>query len=409
MMKPLLFAFSLAPVLLAQSITGMWDATVVSSGVTVPFRMEFKSDGQQTQAWFYNGEDKTASTGGTLANGKLTVRFDQLAAVLDATYKDGRIDGMFNGRGKTGKLPFHAEPSKPKEASGANAPSGIPSIDGEWEIQVKSGKGEAAWRFLVQQSGAQQSGVQPDGSSVGATILRVDGDTGLLTGGYRDGKFVLSHFSGARASLLFIEPAKDGSLALTMNGATHYTALRPTEARARGLTPPTDPDQHTGVKDPSEPFHFAFHDLNGKLVSEENFRGKVVIVSILGSWCPNCHDEAPFLVELYKKYHSKGLEIVGLSFEEEDQLKDPERLRAFAKSYGIPYPMLVCGLPDEIQQKLPQLKGFDAWPTVLFLGKDGRMRMAHAGFPSAGSGAEFTRAKQVFAARVEGLLAENAK
>ena len=77
-MKPLLFAFSLAPVLLAQSITGLWDATVVSGGVTVPFRMEFKSDGaqvqaQQVQAWFFNGEDRTPSTSGTLANGKLSV------------------------------------------------------------------------------------------------------------------------------------------------------------------------------------------------------------------------------------------------------------------------------------------------------------------------------------------------
>src|SRR5580698_4927000 len=100
-MKPLLFALSLAPVLMAQSITGMWDATVQSGGVTVPFRMEFKSDGTLVQAWFFNGEDRTPSTSGTLANGKLTVHFDQLAAVLDATYKDGRIDGMFNGRGKT--------------------------------------------------------------------------------------------------------------------------------------------------------------------------------------------------------------------------------------------------------------------------------------------------------------------
>jgi thiol-disulfide isomerase/thioredoxin len=133
----------------------------------------------------------------------------------------------------------------------------------------------------------------------------------------------------------------------------------------------------------------------------------VVIVSILGSWCPNCHDEAPFLVEMYKKYHAKGLEIVGLSFEEEDQLQDPERLRAFVKSYGIPYPMLVCGQPDEIKEKLPQLKDFDAWPTSLFLGRDGRARLVHAGFPSAGSGPVLAQAKRDFAANVERLLAEN--
>jgi thiol-disulfide isomerase/thioredoxin len=40
------------------------------------------------------------------------------------------------------------------------------------------------------------------------------------------------------------------------------------------------------------------------------------LVNITGSWCPNCHDEAPFLAEVYNKYHDRGLEIVALSFEE---------------------------------------------------------------------------------------------
>ncbi|HXP88153.1 MAG TPA: TlpA disulfide reductase family protein [Bryobacteraceae bacterium] len=400
-MKLFLLAGLLSPTLFAQSLTGLWDATVVSGGVTVPFRMEFKSEGapgqaQTVQAWFFNGEDRFVSNSGRFENGKLSVHFDHIAAVLDATYKGGVLDGMYAGKGRTGKLPFHAEPAKPQPAASANAPN----IDGEWEIQqVKSGKGESAWRFLVRQNG----------SDLSATVLRVDGDTGLLAGSYRDGKFVLSHFSGARAMLMSVEPKSDGTLAITMNKNTQYAAMRPAEARARGLAPPTDPEQHTGVQNPSEPFHFAFRDLNGKLVSEENFRGKVVIVSILGSWCPNCHDEAPYLVELYKKYHAKGLEIVGLSFEEEDQLQDPERLRAFVQSYGIPYPMLVCGEPGEISQKLPQLKAFDAWPTVLFLGRDGRARLVHAGFPSAGSGPVFTQAKRDFAANVERLLAENAR
>lgn len=398
-MKLYLLVGLVAPALFAQSLTGLWDATVVSGGVAVPFRMEFKSDGakgqsQNVQAWFFNGDDKFISNSGRLENGKLSVHFDQIAAVLDATYKNGALDGVYTGKGKTGRLLFHAEPAKPQPAASANAPN----IDGEWEIQqVKSGKGESAWRFLVRQKG----------SDLSATVLRVDGDTGLLAGSYRDGRFVLSHFSGARAMLMTVEPRNDGTLAITMNKTTEYTAMRPAEARARGLTPPTNPEQHTGVQDPSQPFHFAFHDLNGKLVSEEDFRGKVVIVSILGSWCPNCHDEAPYLVELYKKYHSKGLEIVGLSFEEEDQLQDPKRLRAFVKSYGIPYPMLVCGQPDDIKQKLPQLKDFDAWPTVMFLGRDGKVRLVHAGFPSAGSGPVWVQAKRDFAANVERLLAEN--
>ena len=77
------------------------------------------------------------------------------------------------------------------------------------------------------------------------------------------------------------------------------------------------------MKDPAEPLRFSFPDIQGQIVSntDARFRGKVVLVNISGSWCPNCHDEAPFLAALYKRYRASGLEIVTLSFEEADQLR----------------------------------------------------------------------------------------
>ena len=95
--------------------------------------------------------------------------------------------------------------------------------------------------------------------------------------------------------------------------------------RAKEMPEPTDPMRHTVAKNPTAPFQFAFADLTGRVVSntDPQFQGKVVIISITGSWCPNCHDEAPFLSDLYKKYRGRGLEVVALSFEEADQLKNP--------------------------------------------------------------------------------------
>ena len=90
--------------------------------------------------------------------------------------------------------------------------------------------------------------------------------------------------------------------------------------------------QHTDDEEmPMSRYDSAFPISNGRVVSntDARFQGKVVLVAIGGSWCPNCHDEAPYLEELYRKYHAAGLEVVGLSFEEGDQLKDPARLRAF--------------------------------------------------------------------------------
>jgi len=130
-------------------------------------------------------------------------------------------------------------------------------------------------------------------------------------------------------------------------------------------------------------------------------------VEISGSWCPNCHDESPFLVELYKKYHDQGLEIVTLSFEEGDQLKNPERLRAFVKRYGIPYNVLLCGEPDQAKDKLTQAVNWNSWPTTFFVGRDGLVQFVHAGFPSSASGAMYKQAKEDFTARVEKLLRQN--
>ena len=155
----------------------------------------------------------------------------------------------------------------------------------------------------------------------------------------------------------------------------------------------------------------AWDSLPSRVVAntDPKFRGKVIIVSISGSWCPNCHDEAPFLGELYKKYRAQGLEIVSLSFEEAEQLKNPVRLRAFIKRYGIEYTVLVPGEPKELADKLPQGVNLNSFPTSFILGRDGRVRSVHAGFPGAASGEFHKQAKAEITATIEGLLSESAQ
>ena len=144
----------------------------------------------------------------------------------------------------------------------------------------------------------------------------------------RDGKFVLSHFSGARPLRLELTPQPDGTLAVVQNNDKPLTATaRRSRRRAKGL-PRAERSvalhQRQG-SDRAVPFQLSRSRRQVVSNTDPRFRGKVVIVSIGGSWCPNCHDEAPFLVELYKKYRETGLEIVELSFEEEAQIKNPVR------------------------------------------------------------------------------------
>jgi thiol-disulfide isomerase/thioredoxin len=386
-----------APSASAQPISGLWDATVLvnNGALEIPFRFEISGSGANVKGSFFNGDDKTTSTSGSFENGKLSLSFDELGTKLDATLKDGRFEGEYSRGTRGTPYPFTAKRYTPA----ASGETKIPSIAGLWNVQVgKSSKGEAAWQLIVRQSGAE----------VSAAILRIDGDTGTLTGTYRNGKFALSHFSGARPLRLELTPSADGTLAVVQNTDSPLTALRAEQATAKGLPQPSDPSRFTSVKDPSEPFRFNFPDLDGKMVSntDPRFQGKVVIVAIGGSWCPNCHDETPFLVELYKKYKKQGLEIVELSFEEEAQIKNPVRVKAFNKRYGVEYTVLIPGEPKELNDKVPQGLNLNSFPTTFFLGRDGKVRSAHAGFAGKASGKFHTEMKEDITTLVERLLAE---
>jgi thiol-disulfide isomerase/thioredoxin len=367
----------------SKSIDGLWDATLSQGASEIPFKLGFSGTGTGVKGWFFNGEDKLYSSGGTFENGSLVLNFDSYLGVLRLTLKDGALDGDWTTSrgGKTSNpAPVHAVPDTPQPVPATNAPS----IAGVWVIEdVRSSKGEKAWNLVITQKG----------NDVTASILRVDGDTGALTGSWRDGAFVVSHFDGSRPARWTITPQADGTLAVDQGsgrgggaGST-LIAIRPEEVTAKGLAKPTDPNQFTSVRDSSQPFPFSFPDLDGNIVSntDARFEGKVVLINITGSWCPNCHDEAPFLAEVYNKYHSKGLEIVALSFEEA---------------------VLLGGETGTAKEKLSQAQNWNAWPTTFFVGRDGLVKAVHAGFPSSGSGILYQQEKKEFVERVEALLGE---
>jgi peroxiredoxin len=379
----------------AQSLSGMWDATVVVAGrnnLTIPFRFQIAQQGSAANGSFFNGDDKVTSSSGEFTGGRLTLRYPEYGTRIEATFKDGRLEGQYI-RPTNAPYAFQARRFSAPPVSR----KGVPPIAGLWTIPVKSSKGEPAWRLIVRQSGPE----------VAAVILRVDGDTGTLTGVYRDGTFVLSHFSGARPSLLELTP-KGGQLEVVVNRREPLVAVRAAEARAKGLPQPADPSRFTSVTDPGAPLRFSFPDLRGKLVAstDQQFQGKVVIVNIGGSWCPNCHDEVPFLVDLYRRFHARGLEIVLLSFEEGDQLKNPTRLRDFIARYGVEYTVLVAGEPSQLAEKLPQAVNLNSFPTTFFVGRDGTVRGVHAGFAGRATGTFHTELKKEVTARVERLLRE---
>jgi thiol-disulfide isomerase/thioredoxin len=423
----------------SESPNGRWDASLISRENTIPFRLDISGSGPTLTGTLFDGfkpNDGTSSA--TFENGKLVLRLDQYQTTITATLKDGQLSGEEVVKSRVVGVPdavsgFEAV----RHVDAPVADVDAPSIDGWWVIPLDtpSAKGENAFRFVVQQNGPE----------VAASILRVDGDTGAYSGTYKDGKWVLSHFDGGRPGVIVVALTKEGTLEIVQTGALArrraapvagsqgtarrvafrpaatesaepesgrycptLIAYRPDVAKAKGLPEPANFATHTTVRDPNEKFIFNFPDADGKLVSNEDprFKGKVVVAIVTGTWCPNCHDEAQFLVQLDKKYRDKGLAIVALDFEEPEQQKTLERERAFVEHYGVKYTYLIAGAPAQMWEKVPQAVNLNSWPTTIFIGCDGRVKGTHTGFASPASGDFNRQLKEEFTARIEKLLAE---
>ena len=131
---------------------------------------------------------------------------------------------------------------------------------------------------------------------------------------------------------------KRGTFHAGLRSQTPFVAVRSTGRRH--LTPPTEVTR----ADSTVPFSFAAPDLEGRLVrsSDARFRGKVVLIDIFGTWCPTCHDAAPLLAELYRDYHARGLEVVGLAFEVAgDSTIDAPQVRRYRDKFGLMFPLLL--------------------------------------------------------------------
>jgi thiol-disulfide isomerase/thioredoxin len=116
--------------------------------------------------------------------------------------------------------------------------------------------------------------------------------------------------------------------------------------------------------DLSKPLDLKFKAIDGRAVDLAQLRGKVVIIDFWATWCPPCRHISPDLVTLYKKYHSKGLEIVGVSVD-----SDMGGLVKVVKDEGIPWPQYCDGKGQD--NAVAAQFGIEEFPTIYLVNKQG--------------------------------------
>ena len=126
----------------------------------------------------------------------------------------------------------------------------------------------------------------------------------------------------------------------------------------------------------SFPFAFEFTSIqDGKTISLESLKGKVVIVDIWGTWCPPCRAEIPSFVKLQETYGKDGFQIVGLNYEGNGEPAQYEQtVKDFIAEFGINYP---CMFGDEATRT--QVPNFSGYPTTIFIDREGKVRLKVVG------------------------------
>ncbi len=383
------------------AVEGRWRAALDIAGGELRFGLRLERRAGELAGELCNGSVCQPLSAVGLRGDSVVLEIADYAATITARLAGDSLTGVYRNVGNRGvrMIPFRAG-------------------RGAWPVvrgpQRMVGRWDATWigdfgtspRVIELRNG--QAGLE-------GTIISNTGDYGHFAGSARGDSFAIAHFDGSYVYLLTGALAGGGSVPDTLRGAFHAGLRTQTPwiaVRSSGKPHLRDVTENTSA-DTTRPFRFAFPDLDGRVVTERDprFRGKVVVVDVFGTWCPTCHDAAPELVRMHRKYRDRGLEIVGLAYEVSgDTAVDRRQVRRYRQKFGIPFTLLLAGINDTeaAAATRPQLQGFTSFPTTIFLGRDGRVRRIHAGFYGPATGAQHLKQVRQWEAEVERLLAEPA-
>jgi thiol-disulfide isomerase/thioredoxin len=387
--------------------TGRYRATLQLPGGEAPFRLDVSKENDRFVLYLENAAERTRVDNVTLDHGELSAVFPGYENSLKARMYRDRLEGtvtLIKDRGKEQVIPFQAQLQDKNAAAYRfyEAPlSDNADLAGRWEMTLTSdGKSNPAVAIFEQQH-----------DRITGTVMTPTGDHRFLEGQVHGDEAQLSTFAGGLAYLYKVRVSHQGELEGEMwqGLASHSTvkARRDEAATLEGKGPSTE------LKDETSRFDFTFRDLDGNEVSlhDEKFRNKVVVVTLGGSWCPNCHDEATFLVPFYEEYQSKGVEIVALMFERHGEFeRAAQAVRGYRKDLGIKFTTLIAGVSEteEASKALPTLTGIYGYPTSIVVDRAGTVRDIHVGFSGPATGKHYDEYVAEFRELIDQLLAEPA-
>ncbi len=359
----------------SRSLTpGPWRFELKTTHGTIPFIVQFSIVKDQYSGILYNGAEEIPLDV-TLSNAGVSIPIQSFELSLELTYpKDGIMYGHLvrHNKNPNPRTPIMAIFGKsPRFPEMTEAPT--VDLNGKWSIT------------LTHDTNKQEQGVlilKQDKNKIFGSILTPTGDYRYMEGIVWGNKFRAASFDGVYNYLFAGEMTQGKIKAEILNSyKTHVEGIRDEKAAL--------PNAYEQTKVSS--LNFEFPDLLGKKISlsDNKFKNKPMVIQIFGSWCPNCLDETNFLVNWYSQHSKRNIEILALAFERSlDNKRARVQLLKTQKKYKIPYTILLAGSTseDKPMDKLPEIKNFISFPTLIFLNKKHEVYKVHAGFSGPSTG-----------------------
>jgi thiol-disulfide isomerase/thioredoxin len=356
---------------------GIWRGVLKPQGIEVPFLFNVKESEGKYSFILMNGKEKMMLDNVIINNDSLHVQLFVFNSTIHAKINNNKLHGIWVKNDiKDFVIPFIATFGDEQRFK-IESEKPIVSFDGKWEVDfIKKNNSIEKAIGLFSQNGQKLTG----------TFLTSTGDYRYLEGVVKGNSMKLSSFDGVNALLFEAKMLKNGELTGELWNLTNrhekWTAKRNDNFELK------DTYAVTFMKEGYDIFNVELPNTSGELISLSNkhYKDKVVVVQILGTWCPNCIDETRFLVDWHKKNKDKGVEILGLAFEKKSDTKHAIlMINKWKEKLGIDYEILLAGVPKLRSETLPMLNDIVTFPTTIILDKQHKVRLIKSGFFGPGS------------------------
>ena len=379
--------------------TGLWRTVLkVQDEKELPFIFELQSD---TRLVIHNAEERIEVTDIILKGDSITIQTPVFEGVFKGKMiSSGLIRGDFIKASLNRIVPFTMTFGEVIRFKTSKKPKA--DISGNWKTEFSPNSEED--RYIA------KGNFNQEGNKVTGTFRTTTGDYRYLEGVMDGDSLKLSTFDGAHA-FLFEAKMTNSALAGFFYSGNHWK--EPFVAQRDESFELPSANSLTYLKEGYDQFAFSFPNTVGELVSleDDRFKDKVVVVQIMGTWCPNCLDETKYYVEYLTKYKNEDLEFIALSFE---YAKTEEKaflaINRLIEKLEVPYPVLLAQYgttnKKKANEKLPMLNHVLSYPTSIFIDKKGKVRKIHTGFNGPATGEKYLEFTKEFEDFISVLIAE---